>query len=280
MNESDGIEESVEGVVRVAVTAGAQLGSRLAQLLREQWERARQAELHEAGAERARFEAERQSAGYELRQIQTQEWWREASPERIGHGYATARAWEEFEPSAKAAQERISVELKDRYGIDVDRLDADPMRVQEAVARMEAERFESAAITERQAAAADRADAAATLTVADSLDRDADAAEAAAKLETDPVEQERQEQQADQSRDYASTERKDSELSYDSAERRDSRASQLERDGISERVAETHMRADASQGRPAREAVQTRKAAKARKGRVNMQGGKQAQLGR
>ena len=72
----------------------------------------------------------------------------------------------------------------------------------------------------------------------------------------------------------------ESERLYDSAERRQNTAAALESKGIAHETVETRMRADVSQGKPARNAVFVQKAAKARKGRAGAGAGKEAQLGR
>lgn len=117
--ESDGIEEALEGSVRLAVMAGARLGSEIARA-REDRLRA-QLRIDEREAERLadRFEAERRAAVIELSRVHRPDWWDRADPARISRLYATARAWES-EPAAVAAEQRMREEIQTRYGVDVD----------------------------------------------------------------------------------------------------------------------------------------------------------------
>ncbi|CAI7614619.1 unnamed protein product [Penicillium discolor] len=94
MVDTDGIEESLEGMARVAVTAGARLGEQLSQVIAQ---RARELEARtatEARDLRDRFEAERGAAVAEVRQVHGAEFWNQNDPQRIGQTFATARAWQ------------------------------------------------------------------------------------------------------------------------------------------------------------------------------------------
>lgn len=281
MTETDGIEESFEGMVRVAVTAGARFSEELSRTI-EQMKRQREAEARQEARDlRDRFEAERSAAVTDVRQVHSREWWDQASPERIGQTYATARAWGQHDPDARAAEERMSTELRDRYGIDVNTVDADPARVQEQLARYEAERLQHEADEQRRKEQEDRDEAARTMSEADRLDHQAQQAAAAAEFEPDTAERERAAHDADELHAQAADARSDAARDYDSAEQRGARAAALEqREGIDHATAQTRMRADVSQGRPAREAVATKKAAKARKGNTAAGPARQQQLGR
>ncbi|MCT1378275.1 hypothetical protein, partial [Microbacterium sp. p3-SID337] len=254
-------------MARVAVTAGARLGEQLSQAIAQ---RARELEARtatEARDLRDRFEAERGAAVAEVRQVHGAEFWNQNDPQRIGQTFATARAWREFEPEARTAEDRMKVELHERYGIDTDALDGDPARVQEWVARLEAERLERLAQEERRKEQEDRADAAVTLSEADRLDAQAAQAEAAAQHEPDPADRDAAAAQAGELRDASTETRAESGQDYDSAGRRAARAAELEGKQIDQETVATRMRADVSQGRPASEAVIAGKAAKARKTR-------------
>lgn len=280
MVDTDGIEESLDGVARVAVTAGARLGEQLSQAIAQ---RARELESRaatEARDLRDRFEAERAAAVAEVRQVHGAEFWNQADPQRIGQTLATARAWREFEPEARNAEDRMKVELRDRFAIDTDALDGDPARVQEWIARLEAERLERLAQEERRKEQDDRADAAVTLSEADRLDAQAAQAESAALHEPDPAERDTAASQAGELRAVATDVRADSAQDYDSAGRRAARAAELEGRQIDQETVATRMRADVSQGRPASEAVSAAKVAKARKTRIGVSAGRTQHLGR
>lgn len=280
MVDTDGIEESLEGVTRVAITAGARLGEQLSQAIAQ---RARELEARtatEARDLRDRFEAERGAAVAEVKQVHGAEFWNQNDPQRIGQTFATATAWREFEPEARNAEDRMKVELRERYGIDTAAVDGDPARVQEWVARLEAERLDRLAQEERRKEQDDRADAAVTLSEADRLDAQAAQAEAAAQHEPDPAERDAAASEAGELREASTDKRSDSAQEYDSADRRAARAAELEGKQIDSETVATRMRADVSQGRPAAEAVVAGKAAKARKTRIGASAGRTQQLGR
>lgn len=278
--ESDGIEEGMDGAVRVAVTAGARFGESLARMREEQARQAEARSVQESRELQARFEAERTEAVRELRNTERGDWWDNAQPEDIGRTYATARAWEEQKPIAAQARTHIESELRTRYGIDTDQLHADPDRVRERVVRMEAERNEQLAAQERQREAADREEAARLMSESERLDVASDRVGAAAIHEPDPEDSAQATAEAERLSHRAEATRDDSGLAYDSAERRNASASELERQGHNERHIETRMRADVAQGHPATDAVKQQKATKARKGRLPQNSGRQAQLDR
>ncbi|MHB9004288.1 MAG: hypothetical protein ACYC6C_09540 [Coriobacteriia bacterium] len=280
MVETDGIEESLEGVTRVAVMAGARLGEQLSQAIAQ---RARELEARavtEARDLRDRFEAERAAAVAEVKQVHSAEFWNQNDPQRIGQTFATARAWSDLEPEARSAENRMKVELHERYGIVTDALDGDPAKVQEWVARLEAERLDRLAQEERRKEREDRADAALTLSEADRLDAQAAQAEAAAQHEPDLADRDAAATQAGELREASTEKRGDSAQEYDSADRRATRAAELEGKQIDQETVATRMRADVSQGRPAADAVLAGKAAKARKTRIGAAAGRTQQLGR
>lgn len=278
--ESDGVEESFEGLVRVAVTAGARFGENMARL-REQMARDSEARsLQESRELQARTAAERQAAVSELGNVQRGEWWDKARPEDIGRTYATAKAWEGQDPEAASARQRMENELRTRYGVDVNNHDADPAQVQAHLARMEAERIEGLAAEERRKEAQERAEAENLLREGDQLDNAAERSAAAAAYEPDPAEREQATAEAETLRDRATETRDESGQSYDSAERRSETAASLEGQGFAERSVEARKIADVSQGKPATEAVKQSRAVKARKGRSRVGSGKQATLDR
>lgn len=293
--ESDGVEESFEGLVRVAVTAGARFGENMARM-REQMARETEARsLQESRELQARTTAERKAAVSELGNIQRGEWWDKARPEDIGRTYATAKAWEGQEPEAASARLRMESELRTRYGVEVENIDADPAQVQAHLARMEAERIEGLAAEERRKESQEREEAAALMHEGDRLDveeaeLEAFQADLTARLEEaslpeNPWESELRSTQDLDFEEYelskrANAARDESGKSYDSAERRSETAASLEGQGFAERSVEARKIADVSQGKPATEAVKNSRAVKARKGRARVGFGKQSTLDR
>lgn len=251
--ENDGIADALDGQLRVALTVAAQLGARFARI-REELARTRQAQTEQQNRElQARFDAERAAARAELAPVYERSWWDSASVEQIAGVHETATAWHGVDSEADRAGERIAEEIRDRYGLDMYDLEADPAAVREALAR--AERTRSDAAASRGESAVDVAEAGAFLTAAETLDR---AAEERQRLED--------ERERDELRDDANADRAEAAEAFDSAERRERFASSLE--GKADReVIDARMTTAADQARHPREAVTTapKRAAKARK---------------
>lgn len=57
------------------------------------------------------------------------EWWKKATPERIGVAYEAASAWAQYDDVARQAADRIRDEVKQRYDVDVDDLARDALIV-------------------------------------------------------------------------------------------------------------------------------------------------------
>ena len=289
--DSDGIDEALQGVTHVALTAAARTGEQLARM-REQQARDAQARSEQAARENAeRMTAEREAARASLAPVHRSEWWDSAQAEDVTKAYTTAKAWSEVDPEAVRAEQRIVEEVRNRYGVDVAR-DGEPASVAEAIDRAEHARAQAAA--ERGGASGDRAEAVGLMAAADATDRAAEADQRAREAAAsdpavdqeladriDPLEPEdrgaylrpeeeeaaaRAEVEAEHGR--ASEMREDAGQSYDSAERREAMAQGL--DHIENRAAvDARVRSDVAQGRPATDAVghAPGKAPKARKTR-------------
>lgn len=265
--ETDGIEEALEGQIRVAVTAAGMIGESIARAREQQQRQAQAASEQQARALETRLTAERQAARAELASVHQSEWWSRATPEQIGHAYGTAHSWAREDPDAARAEQRIAGELRGRYGIDPANTGADPAAVRAAVARAEQDRARGAG--ERSDAAADQATAAVLLAQAEQQDRRGQEARQAAGHEPDPTERAGAAAEA-AGRGVASEGLRDAgQALYDSAERRDASARDLEAQGMSQEAVVAKMCADVSQAKPATEAVKGPgpKSAKARKSR-------------
>lgn len=237
MSESDGIEEALEGQLRVLVTAATQLGERAARA-REAAQRTAAAHSEQEQRElQARFAAEQQLARTQYGQVHNPQWWDNAKPEDISAVWQTTKAWSAEDPEAARAEARMAQEINDRYGITPEEL-------------------HTAADAERTRAAKDRAEAEQLMQQADHQDRAQDKArndEPSTGLEN-----------TRSGRDIEA----ETQVLYDSAERREGTARDLESQGIDPAVVKTRMRADISQGKPATEAVTSKpRSAKARKTR-------------
>lgn len=132
VDESDGIEEAIEGQTRLLITAAAQAGERLARAREDALRRATAKSEREARELQSRFAAEQRSVRAHLEGVQRPEWWDRATPESIAQAYESAVAWRHEEPEAARAEQRITDELRERHGITPDQL-----RAQVAAARGE-----------------------------------------------------------------------------------------------------------------------------------------------
>lgn len=136
VDESDGIEEAIEGQTRLLVTAAAQAGDRLARMREDALRRAQTTSEREARELQSRFTAEQRTVRADLASVQRADWWEKATPERIAQAYESAVAWRKDEPEAARAEQRIVDELRTRHGITPDELRASP-EVQIAAAERE-----------------------------------------------------------------------------------------------------------------------------------------------
>ncbi len=246
-DESDGIEEAVETTVRLAVMAGARLGSEIARAREERLREHRRVDEREAERLAQRIEAEKRAAVAEVSQVHRADWWERADAERIGQTYATARAWAPEADEAARAERKMREELHERYGVDLDRADVRAVATEvEAWRRRLEEQRRQEADREGSTETAERAEAALLLDQAARDDRQADGG------------------REDERRGYAEAERL-----YDSADRRAAEVRALEAKGVDPEIAQNRMHADAAAGKPATLATggaRRGRAPKARKG--------------
>ena len=248
--ETDGVGETFDDSLRIALTIASQFGERIGRL-REQLARQREVgAIQEARELSTRFEAERGAARASLVPVQQDEWWDQASPRAISDMLETATAWRDFDTVAQDADVPIRREVQSRYGIDVDAPGADTSAV--AAALVQAER-------DRADAAAERAQSGRELTAtqllfaqADRHERDTNSASSgldqdgsilgnsAAPADTEPL---------------SDTERENAARLYDSSERRQQFANTLEGKGIGRETIAARMLADGENAKHPREAV-------------------------
>ena len=281
VTESDGIEEAIEGQIRVAITAASRVGEMIARAREESARRAQAASEREARELASRFEAEKQAARVELSSVYRSEWWDKATVDEIGSVYTTARAWAGEDTEAMRAEQRIRDEVRTRYGVDAVGADGSivPAAMREE-ARADQARADAAG--ERRRAAVDEAEAVALLQHADAAERDAAERRAEAEHTTDAAEAERLQATAVDGDGRATAGRGEAELRYDSAERRSGTAQELEHRGVSKDAIAAKMRADVSQAKPATEAVKSApsRATKARPGRARAAKVQRTEMGR
>ena len=231
-DEPDGVNEALSSSTRVALTAGGLMAERMIRAREQAHREAEAASQQQARELQGRLDAERAAARASLAPVARDDWWDRASAQDIGLAWETANAWRDSDPDAQRTTERMRDELRRRYAIDTDSLDADPAAVQDALERRE--RALRLAADARSQARTEEALAVPLLISADRADRDQD--RGVNHRDEDPADRDRGE-----------------EL-YDSAERRRQLAADLE--GIADdETIEARVIADTNQGRPAHEAV-------------------------
>lgn len=249
-DETDGVGETFDDSLRIALTVASQFGERISRL-REQLNRQREADAQQETRElRARFDAERGAARAQLAVVNQPEWWTHASVEDIAGAHETAIVWRDHDDTAAAAHDSIRREVSDRSGIDIDQLSANPADV--AAALREAERDRAEAREERRRAGEDLTASQLLLTAAEARDHDADSPTARQWAAGD-LNTVNQSHGAGAEPD-ARNGRGASAVAYDSAERRESFARSLE-GTATEKEVRGRVLADISNAKHPREAV-------------------------
>ena len=247
MSESDGIDEALEGMSRVALTVAGRLGEQLARAREQELRRAQASEEQQARELQARFDAERAAARTQLAPVMDNRWWDTANGRDVERVHEAATAWKDHDPAARDAAEVIRDQVQRRYGLDVNNLGANEATVAEALAK--AERDREQAEQERRSGRDENAQAVQLLAEADREDRN-------------------RERDVTEENQHPEALREEAGIKYDSAERRQELAASLE--GIADREAvQARLSADQDQGTPASAAVAktTGRSPKARKTR-------------
>ncbi|SDO32269.1 colicin import membrane protein [Cryobacterium flavum] len=270
--ETDGVGETFDDSLRIALTIASQFGERIARL-REQLARQREASASQEERElQARFEVERGAARASLAPVAQPEWWNQASPEDIAGVHETATAWRDFDDVARDAGDTVKHEVQERYDIDIDSPGADPAAV--AAALRDAERGRADAVTERQRAGEDLTASQILFANADrhereaqeAADRDWNTSDLDGFPNPDLNTRDDERKQAADAADQARVERGSRELEYDSSERRERFAASLE-GKADQKTINARILADGENAKHPREAVlsQSGKAAKPRR---------------
>lgn len=271
--ESDGIEESLDGALRMGITVAAQIGQEVSRLREAALRKAEEEAARDAARARTEYEAERTIAHAKLAPTANSEWWDNASPERIAEAHQYATTWKANDPDARTAAERIRTEVSNRYGIDVDNTGIDPARMREGAANAGTLRDEAA--SERARAARETVEAQGLAAAADRLDRERDHQLNMAEEAPEPSARADAEARADFLEVERSRTASTAESTYDSAERRQALASNLEGKADAETI-DARLRADRDQGTHPRTAVQTAPKKAPRTGKVTVAGQERA----
>ena len=120
MDEPDGINEVFRSSAQIALTAAGVFAER-AMRAREQAQRKAQAASEQEARElEARLTAERGAARASLAPLERDDWWAAATPDDLAVAWETARTWEDIDPDAQRAVQRMRDELRTRWDIDGD----------------------------------------------------------------------------------------------------------------------------------------------------------------
>lgn len=306
--ESDGIDEALDNAVRLAVMAGARVGSELARAHEDRLREQRQIDEREAGRLASRFEAEKDAALAQLAQVHRPDWWDRADPTRIGEMYAIARAWE-ADPGGAAAEERMRQEMWTRHGVHVNMPSAKAQAKQAARAAeptFQVSEFINDGESYRRISKAKALQMIERLPPGADVSRawdggpdvqgwkgkDADVDEAIARKCPQGMTQEELDRVVDRQRHRVAQEETEAAMlladadadadaetspAYDSADRRAADAAALTATGVDPQVAESRMHADTAAGTPATAATTGARGGRAPKARTTRGRGSQAE---
>lgn len=160
MSDNDGVDELIEGGMRLAVTSAARVGETLARL-RQQLQERSAAESEQSAREMAtRIQAEMSAARTSYRGVDDPRWWDNARPEEVASMYRTAAAWRDVDPEAARVEQHMAQEVRTRYDVDVRTVDTSTLGPQMTTASEELSRRGTVDMVEATTllAAAERAD--------------------------------------------------------------------------------------------------------------------------
>lgn len=247
VDETDGVDESVQVAFQAALITASRLGEQLARMQERSAREAQQRSEHAAREHGQRLEAERAAARASVSAVHEAQWWKEATAEDVARAYQTTSTWAERDPDIARAQDRIVQEVQTRYGVTLDKRAGSRESVADALFTVDAAR------NQRTAGAQEELTAAQLLREAHAADARAadDGAETAGRSGGEG--------------DYLESQ---AEVAYDSADRREHMARDLESIG-NDTAVQARVRADVSQARPATEATRpaSKNAPKARRQR-------------
>ena len=220
--QPDGLEESFEGHLQLAVMLAGRAGQAAGQVIAH---RARVAEAAQEAERRRltdRLDAERAAARSSVVGVEGERWWDRATPEKIAQVWQTAQTWRDLDPDLARVGDEIVEQVQARYGIDVRDAGPDADMLRQALAEQSADQERAAS----QRRAAGREDAEVVVLMAEA---------GAAEREGDP--------------DSAVAAEQEGEAVYDSVERREALAARLE-GGLEPDAAQARVLADTAQAKP------------------------------
>ncbi|ROQ31032.1 hypothetical protein EDF46_3545 [Frondihabitans sp. PhB188] len=167
------VEGELEGVLRTLVASAGRIGETIARGREEAARRAEAESTQRARELQAQYEQERVLARAQVQPVNEPAWWDRASADDIARAYETTAAWKDDDPNLAAVHAKMGDELRERYGLDVIDLGADPERVADVLHDREA----AGEVTDGQGSTQeDRREADTLLNAADRHDQAAEAA--------------------------------------------------------------------------------------------------------
>jgi hypothetical protein len=157
---SNEVEGELDGVMRTLIAAAVRVGESAARMREERARRAEAESVQRARETAAQFEQERAMARAQVQPTREPAWWDRASAQDVAQAYETTSAWKDHDPDLAQAHAHMGDELRERYGIDVHDIGADPGRVAD-VLNERAARVNSVAVhgsTEQERREADQHD--------------------------------------------------------------------------------------------------------------------------
>jgi len=130
---SNEVELELDGVMRTLIAAAGRMGENIARMREEQARRAEAVSVQRARETAAQFDQERAMARALVQPTREPAWWDRARPEDVAHFYETTTVWKDHDPTLAQAHAHIGAELRERYGIDVDNIGADPRHVAQVI---------------------------------------------------------------------------------------------------------------------------------------------------
>lgn len=174
------VEDVVEGMLRQSLAAGSQLAEQVVRA-RQQYMRNVEQRNEQAAVEAQRaIAADRAAMQSVIIPAGRDDWWEKAQPGQITQAHMLAEAWKDHDPAALAASEKITLELKNRYGIDTADIQGDAAFLQDNLTVL-------AAAEQRMATAKEHAEAMALVEAAQAEHIKRHAAELKAEVERHKV---------------------------------------------------------------------------------------------
>ncbi|MBD8728991.1 hypothetical protein [Frigoribacterium sp. CFBP 13707] len=179
MNSNE-VELELDGVMRTLVAAAGRMGENMARMREEQARRAEAVSVQRARETAAQFDQERAMARALVQPTREPAWWERARPEEVAHLYETTAAWKDHDGALAQVHAHMGTVLRERYGIDVDNIGADPRRVAQVIKDRVAE---ADGVPAEGSTGQERREAEQLLGAADQHDRNAETARGEAAAE-------------------------------------------------------------------------------------------------